>query len=89
MASGRKTKTQDGRRKMSGSQLVDMDKTMDRMAKELNNVLKSMSKAKSMEEKELCSRTVKNLSESLGVFFKIAEDVMSRDLLDDDFLGDD
>ncbi|VEN73869.1 conserved hypothetical protein [Candidatus Desulfarcum epimagneticum] len=74
---------------MSGSHLVDMDKTMDRMAKELDNVLKSMSKAKTMEEKELYSRTVKNLSESLGVFFKIAEDVMSLDLLDDDFLGGD
>jgi hypothetical protein len=49
------------------------------LSKELTSELKAMSKAKDINEKEVHSRIVKNLSESLGVFFDLASEIMSFD----------
>jgi hypothetical protein len=38
-----------------------------------------MSKAKDLDEKEVHSRIVKNLCESLGVFFDLASEMMPLD----------
>lgn len=62
---------------------MDPDKIMDGLSKELNTALKAMAKAKDVNEKEANSRIVRNLCESLGVFFNLASEMMSRDSYDD------
>jgi len=62
---------------------MDPDKIMDGLSKELNSVLKAMSKVKDVNEKEVYSRIVKNLCESLGVFLNLASEMMSLDIDDD------
>lgn len=62
---------------------MDPDKVMDSLLKELNFTLKAMGKAKDLNEREVYSRIVKNLSESLGVFFNLASEMMSLDSDDD------
>ncbi|HOG08791.1 MAG TPA: hypothetical protein PK983_11910 [Syntrophales bacterium] len=51
--------------------------------KELDHALKAMAKAKTVEEKEVYSRIVKNLSQSLGVFFTAASDMMMDSMEDE------
>jgi hypothetical protein len=63
---------------------MDPDKIMDGLSKELNSALKAMTKAKDVNEKEVYSRIVKNLCESLGVFFDLASEVMPFDHDSDD-----
>ena len=58
---------------------MDPEKIIDSLSKELISALKSMSKAKDVYEKEVHSRIVKNLCESLGVFFDFANETMSFD----------
>ena len=62
---------------------MDPDKIMDGLSKELNSVLKAMSKVKDVNEKEVYSSIVKNLCESLGVFLNLASEMMSLDIDDD------
>ena len=62
---------------------MDPDKIMDGLSKELNSVLKAMSKTKDINEKEVYSRIIKNLCESQGVFLKLASDIMPLDFDDD------
>ncbi len=63
---------------------MEPDKIMDDLSKELNSTLKAMSKAKDANEKEVYSRIIKNLCESLGVFLNLASEMMPFDF-DDDF----
>ena len=58
---------------------MDPEKIMDGLSKELISALKAMSKAKDLNEKEIHSRIVKNLCESLGVFFDLANEMMPLD----------
>lgn len=46
------------------------------LSKELISELKAMSKTKDVSEKEVHSRIVKNLCESLGVFFNFASEML-------------
>ena len=62
---------------------MDPEKIMDGLSKELNSALKAMSKAKDANEKEVYSRILKNLCESLGVFFDLASEMMSLGSDDD------
>jgi ethanolamine ammonia-lyase large subunit len=62
---------------------MDLEKIMEGLSKELIFSVKAMSKAKDLNEKEIHSRIVKNVSESLGVFFDLAGDMMPFDLDDD------
>jgi len=62
---------------------MDPEKIMDALSKELNSALKAMAKAKDVNEKEVHSRIVKNICESLGVFFGLASEIMSFDSDDD------
>jgi len=62
---------------------MDPEKIIIGLSKELTSELKAMSKAKDVNEKEVHSRIVKNLCESLGVFFDLASEVMSFDYDDD------
>jgi len=68
---------------------MDPDKAMDGLSKELNSALKAMSKAKDVNEKEVYSRIVKNLCESLDVFLNLASEMMSLEDFDDDLEKDD
>ena len=63
--------------------LVDPEKIMNALTKELNATLKAMAKAKNVNEKEVYSRIIKNLCESLGVFFDLASEMMPFDFDDD------
>ena len=67
---------------------MDPDKIMGGLAKELNSALKAMAKARDLNEKEVYSRIVRNLCEALGVFFHLANEMMSCDS-DDDLEKDD
>jgi hypothetical protein len=67
---------------------MDLDKIMDGLLKELTFALKTMSKAKELNEKEAYSRIVKNLCESLGVFLDLASEMMPFDI-DEDSRKDD
>jgi hypothetical protein len=62
---------------------MDPDKIMDGLWRELNSALKAMAKAQDVNKKEAYSRIVKNLCESLGVFFSLASEMMSFDSDDD------
>ena len=62
---------------------MDPEKIMDGLSKELNIALKAMSKAKNANEKEVYSRIVKNLCESLGVFLDLVSEMMPFDFDDD------
>ena len=62
---------------------MNPEKIMDGLSKELNSALKAMAKSKDLNEKEVCSRIVKNLCESLGVFLDLANEMMSFDSDDD------
>ena len=63
---------------------MDPEKILDGLSKELISALKAMAKAKDVNEKEVHSRIVKNLCESLGVFFDLANEMMPLGLDDDD-----
>jgi len=58
---------------------MDPEKIMDNLSKELNVAIKAMAKAKDVNEKEVHSRIVKNLCDSLGVFFNLASEMMGFD----------
>jgi hypothetical protein len=85
LSSGELNVHKKNRRK--GNQVIP-DKVMDGLEKELNSALKSMSKTKDINEKEIYSRIIKNLCESQGVFLKLASEIMPFDF-DDDLEGDD
>lgn len=63
---------------------MDPEKIILDLSNELSTALKKMSEAKDVTEKEGYSRIVKNLSDSLGVFFNLATDMIPYDY-DDDF----
>jgi hypothetical protein len=54
---------------------MDPDKLIDKLSNELAVTLKAMAKAKSAEEKLQYSEIVKNLCESLGVFFGLISEM--------------
>ena len=64
--------------------IMDPEKIMDELSKELTDALKMMRKVKTAEEKLAYSQVVKNLSESLGVFLRLASDMMGMDFDEDD-----
>jgi predicted transcriptional regulator YheO len=55
------------------------EEIMEGMSTQLTEALKSLAKAKSVEEKVAYSQIVKNLSESMGVFLNLAADGMMED----------
>lgn len=59
---------------------MDPEKLMEAIAKELDETLEAMAKAKTLKEKKEYSEIVNNLSQSLGMFLKIAGDMMGMDL---------
>ena len=72
---------------------LDPSNIMLILTDELASSLKSMSKAKKIDEKLQHSQIVKNLCDSLGVFFNIASSAIPGDFMDefddDDFDDDD
>jgi hypothetical protein len=66
--------------------VMNPEKIVEDLIKELNSALKAMSKAKTVEEKAVHSEIVKNLCKSLGVFLNLASNMMENgfDDLDED-----
>ena len=62
---------------------MDPDAIITGLTKELSVELKTMSKTKDINEKETHSRIIKNLCQSLGVFFDLMNEMMSYDSDDD------
>jgi hypothetical protein len=62
--------------------IMDPEKIMNGISKEIFTALKAMDKAKTPEEKRMYSEIVKNLCDSLGVFLNLLGDIASYD--DDD-----
>ena len=63
---------------------LDPEIIMRNLSKELTGAIKAMAKAKTVEEKVAYSQIVKNMSESLGVFLSLANDMMGLDDFDED-----
>lgn len=63
---------------------MDPDNIMDNLSKETIAALKAMAKTRDVNEKEVYSRIVKNLCESMQVFLDLASDMMPYDF-DDEF----
>lgn len=63
---------------------MEPDKLMDSLSNQLSEALKSLDRAKTVEEKVAYSQIAKNLSESLGVFFNFVTDSMGGDYDFDD-----
>jgi hypothetical protein len=59
--------------------VMDPDKIMDGISKELSKTLSSMAKAKTPEDRLQYSEVVKNLCESLGVFLSFASGMIPYD----------
>ena len=68
---------------MGKGEFMDPEKIIDGLTRELTSALKAMSKAKDVNEREVHSRIVKNLCESLGVFFDLATEIAPFDFDDD------
>jgi hypothetical protein len=64
-----------------GKEAMDPEKIMNGISKEILTALTAMEKAKTPEEKLMCSKTIKNLCDSLGVFLGLISDMA---LYDDD-----
>jgi hypothetical protein len=62
--------------------LMDTEKIMDNLFKELGVALKAISTAKTVEDKVAYSQIIKNLSESLGVFLDLATTIMEDEIED-------
>lgn len=58
---------------------MDPEMIMEDLSKELQATLKAMAKAKDANEKEVYSRIAKNLCESMGVFLRLASEMMEYD----------
>lgn len=59
---------------------MNPEAVMEYLIDELHITLEKMSKAKKLEDKRQYSEIVKNLSESLGVFFNVATDWLQEGL---------
>ena len=66
---------------------MNPEAVMEYLIDELHITLEKMSKAKKLEDKRQYSEIVKNLSESLGVFFNVATDWLREgfDEYDEDY----
>lgn len=64
---------------MKRLKMIDPEKIITGVSKELSAVLKEMGKAKTTEEKLMHSEIIKNLCESLGVFFNLANNTEFMD----------
>lgn len=62
---------------------MDPENTMEAISIELDRTLKGMAEAESLEEKRIYSEIVGNLTQSLGVYLKLASDMIGMDF--DDF----
>lgn len=62
---------------------MDPDKIITGLTKELSAELKTMSKTKDIDAKEAHSRIIKNLCQSLGVFFDLMSEMMPYEPDDD------
>ncbi len=65
---------------------MEAEQIMDGISKEIEQILKLMSKAKTPEEKLTYSEAVKNLCESLGVFLTLMTSMMPYDDESDEHL---
>ncbi len=63
---------------------MDPIKIVDELSSQILITLKMMSKAKTAEEKLVYSKTVKNLSDSLSVFFELIHEITLFDGYDED-----
>lgn len=69
---------------------MDPEKLMEALSKELHESLQAMARVDSMQEKLQYSEIIHNLSESLGVFLRLASDMMGLDFDEgDDYLDED
>jgi hypothetical protein len=55
---------------------MNPEKIMEGISKELEDAIKAMSKAKTVEDKLAYSEIIENLSESLGVFMEMATNML-------------
>jgi len=58
---------------------MDPEEIMNGISNEILAIIKVMAKAKTPEEKLLCSETIKNLCDSLGVFLNLIGDAVPYD----------
>jgi hypothetical protein len=62
-----------------GRETMDPEKIVNGISKEIFSALETMEKAKTPEEKLMCSEIIKNLCNSLEVFFGLMDDIAPYD----------
>jgi hypothetical protein len=67
-----------------GDTLMNPEKIMEGISKQLEDAIKDMSKAKTIEDKVAYSEIIENLSEALGVFLEMASNMLDYGLDDSD-----
>ena len=68
--------------------MIDLDNVLDPMLAEVSRLLVEMKKTKDLEKRKLQSEIIKNLCDSLGVFFDTMTGAMA-DLLEDNYDDED
>lgn len=63
---------------------MNPEKIMEGISKQLEDAIKDMSKAKTIEDKVAYSEIIENLSEALGVFLEMASNMLDYGLDDSD-----
>lgn len=58
---------------------MDPEQLMEALSRELHATLKAMAQVEDLEEKRRYSEIVHNLSQSLGVFLRLASDMIGLD----------
>ena len=59
---------------------MDPEQLMESLSEELHATLQAMAKTKDLDEKRKYSEIIHNLTQSLGIFLKLASDMMGLDL---------
>ena len=62
--------------------MIDPDNVLDPMLAEVTRLLVEMKKTKDLEKRKLQSEIIKNLCESLGVFFDTMTNAMAENMAD-------
>ncbi|MBN1663582.1 MAG: hypothetical protein JW943_08280 [Deltaproteobacteria bacterium] len=63
---------------------MNPEQIMEGISNQLENAIKDMSKAKTVDDKLAYSEIIENLSSSLGVFLDMASNMMGYDFDEDD-----
>lgn len=72
-----------------GDTMEELMLNMEELQKELNKAIKNLASATDLDERIKLSELIKNLTDSIGVFFSFASEMMYHDMDMDEYPEDD